>query len=160
MLDALVFEHAVGVSVSHCACSRAAHPLVQLVYKGRLDDLWLLSSGSGAHGGRIVTIGRCITRVCVSLALRLGVRLRLERARAVAIGGRAVYGGRAHCRCGGGGRNVHGVSRRRQGRARRGQNGYRLVQVGIVGISGEGTSAGLCDRSHGADGNSGEQARC
>lgn len=82
VLDALVFEH-----------------VVQLVDEGRLHDLWLLSSGSSADGGRGVPIGRRVARVGVSFSLRLRLRLRLgvEGAGPVAVGrGRAVDGGRAH----------------------------------------------------------------
>jgi hypothetical protein len=116
------------------------------VYKGRLDDLGLLCGSGSAHGRRLVAVGRCVARVSISFSLRLG----LEGACAVAVRGWA-HGGR-------GGRDVHGVSGRRKRRARRGQDGYRLVEVGIVWIGGEGTPAGLCDRSHGVGVKCGEQA--
>jgi hypothetical protein len=126
MLDALVFEH-----------------VVQLVYEGSLNDLWLLSGGRSADGRGGVAIGGCVARVGGSFSLRLGLRLwlRLEGARSIAIGGaggravdgRGPHGGRGR------GRDVHGVSWGRQSRGGRWQNGYRLVKFGVMRIGGEGT---------------------
>lgn len=80
MLDALVFKH-----------------VVQLVYEGGLDDLWLLGSGSSAHSRGSISIGRRIARVGGSFSLRMGLRLGLEGALGSAIrGGRAVDGWGAH----------------------------------------------------------------
>lgn len=127
---------------------RGVRALVKLVYKGRLHNLWLLCGGGGAHCRGRSAIGRRVSRIAVC---RRGVQLRLGLRGGGAVEAGAIHGGRAH----GGGRgrgDVHGVARRGQCRAGRGQDGYGLVEGGVVGVGREGASTGFCDRSHGGDG--------
>ena len=110
-----------------------ADSLVELVDECSLDNLGLLRGRGGTN---------CRRRASVHYSVVVSL-YRLAGAAPLPHG--AAQDGRSH-RWEGGGRDIHGVSRRGQGgRGRgRGENGDGLVQALVVRISGEGALADVC----------------